>query len=271
MSSGIQEGSVVISTNAQTTSAPLLLATDLDGTFAGGDDQDRFELYERLARRPHCSLCYATGRHLESARALQDVGHLPAADIFIADVGATVAAGARGRTLAFPDHELVDRWPGPRPIQRRLRLLAPVLEPQRLPTDRRLSFFLREGQDFDEALDRVRVALSDLDVEVVGSTGTYVDVLPGGVNKGSTLQRVVTWLGVPREAVVVAGDSLNDLALFQAGFKGIVVGNAEAALKETASRLDGVYGARREGAAGVHEGLRHFGFLDGRATWMRTS
>ena len=87
------------STGTHTSLPPLLLATDLDGTFAGGADQDRHALYAKLTARPHCSLCYATGRHLESARALQDVFHLPAPDIFIADVGVTVAAGERGRML----------------------------------------------------------------------------------------------------------------------------------------------------------------------------
>jgi HAD superfamily hydrolase (TIGR01484 family) len=251
----------VTSTKIRTSLPPLLLATDLDGTFAGGADLDRYTLYASLARRPHCSLCYATGRHLESARALQDVFHLPVPDVFIADVGATVAAGERERTLDFPDHELMARWPGVEAIERRLSPLAGMLEPQPLPTDRRLSYFVRDGYGVTDALAKAHDALADLDVEVVGSAGTYVDVLPGGVNKGSTLQRVVDWLGVDRDAVVVAGDSLNDLAMFETGFKGIVVGNAEPALRETVGGADHVYCARGEGAGGVHEGLRHFGFL----------
>jgi hydroxymethylpyrimidine pyrophosphatase-like HAD family hydrolase len=252
----------VTSTGTHTSLPPLLLATDLDGTFAGGADQDRHVLYAKLIARPHCSLCYATGRHLESARALQDVFHLPAPDIFIADVGVTVAAGEPGRTLDFPDDELVARWPGPDAIMQHLAGLESVLDRQRLPTDRRLSFFIRDGHTLTEALDQARVALTDLEVVVVGSAGMYLDVLPRGVNKGSTLQRVIEWLGADPGSVVVAGDSLNDLALFQTGFKGIVVGNAEAPLRETVGELDHVYCARREGAGGVQEGLQHFGFLD---------
>jgi len=253
----------VTSTGTHTSLPPLLLATDLDGTFAGGADQDRHSLYARLTSRPHCSLCYATGRHLESARALQDVFHLPAPDIFIADVGATVAAGERGRVLDFPDAELLARWPGTDTITQRLAPLDSVLERQRIPTDRRLSYFIRDGYRLADALERTRTVLADLDVGVVGSGETYLDVLPGGVNKGSTLQRVIRWLGADPDSVVVAGDSLNDLALFETGFKGIVVGNAEEPLRDTVGNLDHVYCARQEGAGGVQEGLRHFGYLDG--------
>lgn len=243
--------------------APLLLATDLDGTFAGGADPDRQALYTRLGHRARCTLCYATGRHLESAWALEDAVRLPRPDYYIADVGATVASGERGRPIGFPESDLLRRWPGADHLRGLLAALETALEPQRLPTDRRLSFVVREGCAFGDTVRRVRVALAESDVEVIGSADTYVDILPGGVNKGSTLQRVVQWLGVDSASVVVAGDSLNDLALFEAGFKGIVVGNAEPPLRQAVERLPQVYRADGHGARGVHEGLRFFGFLDG--------
>ena len=47
-------------------------------------------------------------------------------------------------------------------------------------------------------------------VDCVFSDGRYLDVLPPGVNKGSTLQRVLELLEMPQVSVVVAGDTLND-------------------------------------------------------------
>src|SRR5690606_7521446 len=76
-----------------------------------------------------------------------------------------------------------------------------------------------------------RSRLTGLTVDVVASAGTYVDVLPAGVNKGTTLRRVVMWLGRSESEVVVAGVTLNDLALFEAGFAGAVVGNSEPGLR----------------------------------------
>src|SRR5690606_39866504 len=63
-------------------------------------------------------------------------------------------------------------------------------------------------------------ALPIFEVEVIGSADTYIDVLPGGVDKGTTLRRVLAWLGRSEHDVVVAGDTLNDLALFETGLRG---------------------------------------------------
>ena len=98
-------------------------------------------------------------------------------------------------------------------------------------------------------------------MDVVVSANVFLDVLPRGVDKGSTLRRVLEWLGVREEACVVAGDSLNDLSLFETGIRGVVVGNCEPALRRSVADLEGVYLAEGEGVAGVLEGLRHHGLV----------
>ena len=85
-------------------------------------------------------------------------------------------------------------------------------------------------------------------------------MLPPGVNKGSTLQRVLELLEMPQVPVVVAGDTLNDLGLFQTGFPGVMVGNAEAPLLEWLPQLPNTYLAKGAGCSGILEGLEHFGF-----------
>ena len=93
-------------------------------------------------------------------------------------------------------------------------------------------------------------------IEEMNSTMGYLDVLPKGVNKGSAAAFLASHWSLPRERVLVSGDTGNDLAMFAQGFRGIVVANAHAVLK----RLDAptVYHARRGHAAGVLEGLRHW-------------
>jgi hypothetical protein len=62
--------------------------------------------------------------------------------------------------------------------------------------------------------------------------------------------------------VVVAGDTLNDLSLFETGLKGIVVGQAEAALSRKVAAIGGAaYLAEAAGGGGIMEGLIHHGFL----------
>jgi hydroxymethylpyrimidine pyrophosphatase-like HAD family hydrolase len=60
--------------------------------------------------------------------------------------------------------------------------------------------------------------------------------------------------------VVTAGDSLNDLAMFETGLNGVMVANAEPGLLAALPRLSGIYRALGEGCEGILEGLLHFGF-----------
>ena len=88
----------------------------------------------------------------------------------------------------------------------------------------------------------------------------YLDVLPAGVNKGSTLLNVLSWLEVEPHRVVTAGDTLNDLAMFETGLRGVMVANAELALRQHLPRLPNTYLANSHGCGGIVEGLHHFGF-----------
>ncbi len=63
----------------------------------------------------------------------------------------------------------------------------------------------------------------------------------------------------------MAGDTLNDLALFRTGFKGVVVGNAEQGLREATSGLAHVLQSDIPGCGGILEAMRTFGFLPGSA------
>ena len=88
-------------------------------------------------------------------------------------------------------------------------------------------------------VDGDRVEGEALEVDVLVSANIFLDVLPRGVNKGSTLRRVLHWLRVAEGDCVVAGDSLNDLDLFASGYRGIVVGNCEPALRERVAGMAG--------------------------------
>src|SRR5690606_10091292 len=63
---------------------------------------------------------------------------------------------------------------------------------------------------------------------------------------------------VDPDEVLVAGDTLNDLSLFETGFPGVVVGKSEQRLVEATRELARVHHATAEGAGGVLEGMRHW-------------
>ena len=60
--------------------------------------------------------------------------------------------------------------------------------------------------------------------------------------------------------MVTAGDSLNDLAMFETGLQSVMVGNAEPGLVRALPGLPRTYRACGHGCEGILEGLRHFGF-----------
>lgn len=237
----------------------LILATDLDGTFAGGTAADRSELQNALRALPGAKLLYVTGRTVEATRRLMSELGLPAPDVLIADVGTTVVRGSDFSPVEEVESALGETWPGAEVIRRRLEGLAGI-EEQDVRVPRRVGYWLREGE-MHEVISRMADRLGNLTLDLVGSAGVYIDVLPASVNKGTTLRRVLDWLERGHVDVVVAGDSLNDLALLEAGFAGVVVGNCEQGLRDRVCELEHLYMANGEGAAGILEGLRHLGWL----------
>ena len=231
----------------------MIFAFDLDGTFLGGDETSRQRLYELISEREDVRLVLSTGRGLESVIPLLGDPTFPDPDYIISDVGATVVHGDSLEPVQPLQSIIAGQWPGTLDVVEALDHLD-YLERQDVPQERRCSFFA----DFDEIDDRLAEIVGDLGCQLLFSADKYVDVLPPGVNKGSTLRQLVKHEGGSLDDVVVAGDTLNDLSMYQEGFTGIVVGNAEADLVEATEDEDHVYLADADGAAGILEGFEEF-------------
>lgn len=227
-----------------------MLATDLDGTFLGGRQADRVALYRTVRARPDLRLAFVTGRAVESVIPLLDDPLIPDPEFIIADVGATVVHRDGLRPVAPLQWEIDSRWVGVQPVLDAIGDLDGVVR-QAVPQERRVSYHVSDT----DVVEEVRRLLDDLPVDVLHSADRYLDVLPAGVSKGSTLRRLVEQLGLPDQQVMVAGDTLNDLSLFQHGFPGVVVGRAEAALTAATASNPDVLHARADGAGGILEAL----------------
>ncbi|MBU6354263.1 MAG: HAD hydrolase family protein [Cyanobacteria bacterium REEB498] len=238
----------------------LVLVTDLDGTLLGGEDPWRRRFYRWLRTERHRVLhVFSTGRDLASVAQVlqqeQELG-LGAPHLVIGDVGCTVACGESLAPLPLAVDPIDARWRGL--PERLIPLLAaiPGVAPQPVSAQRRLAYRIDPA-----ALDASRLAAIEAHgVDCLVSDNRYLDVLPAGVNKGSTLLALLAWLELEHAVVVTAGDSLNDLAMFETGLKGVMVGNAEADLVAQLPRLSSTYRAQAHGCEGIVEGLRHFGF-----------
>jgi len=236
----------------------MLLATDLDGTFLGGSDLHKHQLYDFIKQNSNARLVFVTGRGLASVIPLFNDPAIPIPDYIICDVGATIVNGQTYKPVGTLQSEIENNWPGSSTIMEALSALT-YIHYQDVPQQRRCSFFI----DDEALIPKIKELVSVLKCDVIYSAGKFLDILPNGVNKGSSLQKLVRHLNCNINDVLVAGDTLNDLSMYQCGFKGVVVGRPEKKLAEATAGMEDVYHANAAGAGGILEALHYFkGFVN---------
>ncbi len=234
----------------------MLLATDLDGTFLGGDLGSRIKLYQLVSAHPEIDLVFVTGRGLESVMPLLSDPAIPRPRYIICDVGCTVVDGETLQPL-HPLQGDIDRlWPGEHSIEQALAHIDEI-QRQAVPQEHRCSYFCEP----EAVSSEIAAIVEGLDCDLLYSAGRYLDVLPRGVNKGRTLTALVEHLGIDRERVLVAGDTLNDLSMYHQGFKGVCVGESEQALLDGTRELPLVLHAGQPGCGGILEAISYFAYL----------
>ncbi|MGA0855783.1 MAG: HAD family hydrolase [Burkholderiaceae bacterium] len=235
-----------------------ILFTDLDGTLLGGTRQDRDRLTDWLwSQDGQIKLVFATGRSFENIAPLIQAGELPEPDAIIGDVGTSLML-ANGDPICPRIHAEIDTlWALPSQLVEQQLAGIQGLVAQHKTGPRRQSFTFTPPID----LQRACQAIEAIGADALVSDNQYFDVLPKGIHKGWAVRRLMDHWQVKPEQAVVAGDTLNDLAMFQVGVPAIVVGNAEPALRQALpSNSPHIFQAQAHGAAGIWQGLSHFGW-----------
>ncbi|HEY8657927.1 MAG TPA: glucosylglycerol-phosphate synthase [Hanamia sp.] len=231
----------------------LLLATDLDGTFLAGKSVYKQQLYRLMREREDVALVFVTGRGLETVIPLLNDPILPNPHYIICDVGATIVNGLTLEPIQPLQSFIEEKWPGHLKIYNKLKNVK-GLQWQEVPQMRRCSFYF----DTDTDLEQVNYISKSLDCDVLMSAEKYIDILPPGVNKGSSLMQLIKLLQISHQDILVAGDTLNDLSLYNTGYKGVVVGSAEKKLIEATKDMSQVYHAGKTGCGGILESIEYF-------------
>jgi sucrose-6F-phosphate phosphohydrolase len=241
-----------------------LFATDLDGTLLG--EASSLRLFgQRWAAIPAATrplLCYNTGRLLDDTRTTVDRENLPKPDFIIAGVGTAIYDHSQGKILKEFSEILEEGWSRDdvEAIMRQIQLPL-TRQPERLQNRFKSSWFLENADARQIAAIKRRLARAGLDVLLVYSSSLHLDILPRWANKGNALQWLIRHLQVKPEHVLVAGDTGNDLAMFQIErIQGIIVGNAQPELYH-ATKHRPFFHAAGEFAWGVLEGFAHFGLI----------
>jgi HAD superfamily hydrolase (TIGR01484 family) len=232
-----------------------ILATDLDGTFLGGETRSRWTFYHELqADRDRRLLIFVTGRGVNSIQKLCQKPGIPEPDYIIGDVGTTIVHWPTKTPVSLVQNWIDDTWNGAGDRIKALLANEPGIKLQPIDPDRRVSYYYQPELLEISTLQKI----VDAGYDYIMSGDRYLDVMPKGVSKGPSLLKLIEALDLDREAVIAAGDSLNDLSLFATGLKSIAVGNSEPKLIEEIQVLPNVYLSTKMGVAGIVDGLNYY-------------
>lgn len=260
-----------------------LLASDLDGTLIPLErTPERLREVGAWAAavraHPNLLVAYVTGRHLALAQAgIAEVG-LPAPDWFVCDVGTSVYRRANGGYAIEEGYRHAMRAAFGGLSGGEVRGAIGDMDGLELQEDEKqaefkVSYYTARRPEAWLSTVEQRLEQAGARVNLVASFDPVterglLDVLPAGVAKDHAVRYLHDHTGIDEAHLVYAGDSGNDRAAMLAGYRVIVVGNADPALKEdlasesaTRGLTDKIYFARHPYAAGVLEGLHHFAVL----------
>lgn len=246
------------------------VASDVDGTLTG----DRPAL-DRLAARLEqmrsagaLFLILSTGRRLEQVISGIAEEGLPEPDAVLCQVGTEIYVPPltrESRPLAAWRQTLLKEYSRDEALSFLEGIEGLVMQPDVFNTPLKTSSFLDQCPDPEAAAAEIqrRVEPHTGRYQVIWSSGRDLDILPASSGKGKAIRFLVEQRGLDPGRVVVAGDTGNDAAMFEQFDKGVVVANAKPELLALAESLGegNVYRARHPYAAGVEEGLEHFGVL----------
>jgi hypothetical protein len=241
----------------------FLLVTDLDHTLVGEPDAllelNQFLTIQRETQG--AKVVYATGRSRYLYEELAAAAQLLTPDILVTAVGAEIYINQQldQDWAAY----LANNWA--RSTITQITRQFPTLKPQ--PDSEQLtykaSFFLKPEQASETLAElELQLANAGIDAQLIYSSDRDLDILPKRADKGKALTYVREKLGFAPERTIACGDSGNDIALFAENTLGIIVGNARSELVQwhQVNPNPQRYFAQTHCAAGILEGLAHFGF-----------
>ena len=92
---------------------------------------------------------------------------------------------------------------------------------------------LGDGEILSQVEPKVKEALGD-DYSVYGSEPFFLEVLPKGIDKAASLERLLHELSMGREEMIACGDGYNDLSMIQYAGLGVAMENAVPSVKKAA-------------------------------------
>ncbi len=239
--------------------AKMALISDIDNTLVGHKKSLKNLTVWIEQNKKQCIFGVATGRPLESAIEILKKNQVNIPDVLITSVGSEIHYGkklvpdtgwsAHIRYMWRKDalEKALSHFPGlslQAPDNQREFKLSYIATPDKMPPLSEIQNHLRQ---------------CNLHAQLIYSHEEFLDVLPVRASKGHAIRYLAYKWGLPLENFMVAGDSGNDIEMLIGDTRAIVVGNYSQELEKLRQR-EHIYFASNHYAAGILEGLAHYGF-----------
>ncbi len=247
-----------------------ILASDIDNTLTG--DRTALEKLggqlQRLREQKEIFLILSTGRRLYQVIDGFDSEAIPVPDAVISHVGTEIFLPPFTRDKnplkKWEDFQL-EKFSSTRAREFFRDIEGLEMQPPQFNTNLKVSCYLDNAPGPEAAAEEIRQRVENAEpgYQVVWSSTRDLDIIPAVAGKGKAIEFLLDFLDLSAEKVLVAGDSGNDRSMFDSFKRGIVVRNAQPellAIREE-PQFNEVYFAEHEHAAGVAEGLEHYGLL----------
>lgn len=240
----------------------IYLFTDLDGTFIPEDRESEESLrkIEEAVKSSEIELIYVTGRNLKETKQAIRESHLPTPSYLICDVGSTIYQYKR-----WGYSRITEYWKQLKGIignqqWDNIETPVPLTLQERSKQNRYKHSYYFPAEREDELIGSIDKELLKKWSVVVSSVDTLglLDILPKGVDKLYAINWLTVYLELDRTNIVFAGDSGNDLTVFNSPINVIVVNNCSERVKKMLKSDKSIYISNKTYTTGVLDGLSHF-------------
>lgn len=265
-----------------------ILATDLDRTLLPNGsweaDSNAIDLFNNLTEQSDVLVVYVTGRNLElTEKAIFEYG-IRYPHVLCGDVGTTIRKYADGtwtHDKGWVEHvnTMSPRWDA-KTIKDIISDVDGIREQEQEHQNQFKQSYYVDHQRRDEILNKVEELVKGKFDEVIvysydSENGNgLIDFLPASATKQTSLEYVAADNRVDKAGVVFCGDSGNDIFPLTAGFRGVLVKNADEQLVDNVKQAmsenpeltvyfakGNFYGLNGNYTSGVIEGACHYGIF----------
>lgn len=237
-----------------------ILVSDIDNTLIGNEAATQ-ELLKRLQEADyHIGFGVATGRRIDSAKAILMKYGIPMPDFFITSVGCEIHYGPNLIEDKLWRRHIDYRWDPQKVCEATSNIPGLKLQPTVDQRHYKISYFYdpKKAPSVREIVKTLRQ--KNLHVNAIYSHQMFLDFLPVRASKGAALRYFADKWDIPIEHILVAGDSGNDQEMLSGNTLGVVVGNHSAELDKLRGH-ERIYFAEGEYADGIIEGMEYYNFL----------